>query len=686
MNIKGSIRNRIIATAFVVTLIAFVLMGVLQNLRISDQMEMNERAKLQKNTQIIANDLDSFFSTHGMIVFQMSKQPSIVELMTDVRVKSDRDKHPKQAEVGAVLADVTSSDKNIAWAWLGLTESSDIMTSDITYHIGSDYNIENKAWYVQMKEAGQVVTYTPPYTDSVSGDIVVSILYPIVSPEDARILGSVGIDLKLGEVEEIMERYTIGETGYAVLMSPDGTLVYHPDPSLMMNAVSASDMDEVIGEMGKKMLESDSGQFEYRGTAEAVYYSFEKIESSGWMIATVVPISEAQGIIDSFIFMNTAMYVVTIAALLFVLFTAISRSLKRVPVIVKNMNRFADKDLTNHEVIASNDEIGQISSTFSRAVSLLKGVISQAINASGDLHTASNAMVRVSEETKITLGEIARSISDIAQSANSQASQVEISVHEIQGLSHDIDSVFTSIEKISAEGSQVHTHSSKGTQILEELKIQSDHNQDSVEKIKQLALDMEGSTAEITSIVEMISSISTQTNLLALNASIEAARAGEAGRGFAVVAEEIRKLAEQTNHATEEIDDKIVAIQKKSKEMVLQTQFSEDIVSENNQIVMGTEAVFMSILENLNILFGISENAKENAREMYKKKDTLVRFIELVASSSDEISAAVQEMSASTEEQLATMENLSSNASHVEEMARYLQQILEDFKVTGNRR
>ena len=73
---------------------------------------------------------------------------------------------------------------------------------------------------------------------------------------------------------------------------------------------------------------------------------------------------------------------------------------------------------------------------------------------------------------------------------------------------------------------------------------------------------------KIGDVVSLIDEIASQTNLLALNATIEAARAGEAGKGFAVVATEVKSLADQTAHATEEISSQVVQIQEATKNAV----------------------------------------------------------------------------------------------------------------------
>jgi hypothetical protein len=163
-------------------------------------------------------------------------------------------------------------------------------------------------------------------------------------------------------------------------------------------------------------------------------------------------------------------------------------------------------------------------------------LIAQGANArrvSVRLASASTQLMRSADETSAQ-----------AQAVSSAAEEVSASMHSVAAA---IEEVTASIRDISASTSEVST-----TALLAV---------DGAAETNAVVSSLNSSSGEIGDVVEVITSIAEQTNLLALNATIEAARAGEAGKGFAVVAGEVKELARQTAEATEDIRQRVMAIQ-----------------------------------------------------------------------------------------------------------------------------
>lgn len=292
---------------------------------------------------------------------------------------------------------------------------------------------------------------------------------------------------------------------------------------------------------------------------------------------------------------------------------------KPVAALIARINEIqSENDLTKRVQINSKDEVGQLGECFNGFVQTLQDVIR---NVAGSTHEVAGAAT-----------EIAASSEQIAAGMQEQSSQVT----QVSSAVEEMSASIIEVARKSGEAANGAQESGKAAEVgggvVRETIVGMNSIADAVKAGAASVAELGKRGEQIGQIIEVINDIADQTNLLALNAAIEAARAGEHGRGFAVVADEVRKLADRTTKATEEIAQSIQAIQAETGEAVTKMNAGTD------QVAVGVE----------------------KATEAGKSLETIVTGTQDVAGNVQSIAAAAEEQSAAAEEVSRNIESITA--------------------------
>lgn len=326
------------------------------------------------------------------------------------------------------------------------------------------------------------------------------------------------------------------------------------------------------------------------------------------------------------------------------------------------------------------DELGDVHRALYDMTLKIGDLLKEVSKTTEQMAAASQQLNSSSMESANAATSVAQSVADAASVVVQQQTAVTNGADSVASISQSVKSISQETEEISQEADQAAKKAEAGNLVVEKSVNQIHSVEEKVRTTARLVDELGARSQEIGAIVDTISDLAGQTNLLALNAAIEAARAGEQGRGFAVVAEEVRKLAEQSATAAQQIADLIGRIQNDTSKAVASMDSGRQAVVQGAESVEGLRQVFEEINGLVIDVADKIESMSDSIQHVAGQSSEITNHMEQIDTGAAKVADNMQSISAATEEQSASAQEIASASDSLARQAQDVQENLQKFK------
>ena len=537
--------------------------------------------------------------------------------ISDNKVLSDSNATIEQKQ--QALTDFSSG---IEFVWLSL------YTTDGRYYCGdsnSPKDISNTALFQGVKATENLMVSDTEYTDN---QLQIIIGAP-VKGENGVLYYVVG-SYKYDVLNDVLSNLHIGYSGYAMIVNENGTIMAHPDISIVQNKTNISQLyggNNEVMELFQKIYTGATDIEKLNINGERQYISYTPVRGTNWHMALLMPYAEFKVVEHQAMTSNiivTIICSIVAAILASIVANKIARSIGSVK---ERIQKLAQGDITSPvEIFQTGDEAEELSTALQYTV---KDIRTYIIELRETLMSVSKGNLNVSvkedfvgdfivlkESTNYIIDSLNNMMGELQSAANTLSNAAIHVSNDARGVESASEEQSSSVEKLITESNEISNsiivvdENAKETKELTnkvEQKLEEGINQ--MKALLKAMDDIRNSEQEIIKTTKFMEDIAFQTNILALNASIEAARAGDAGKGFAVVADEVRNLAGKSSDfskytaeiikvSSEAIDIGVKVANETSVSMNDIASISQEITGITDKLLVSVESE-MTALENV---------------------------------------------------------------------------------------
>lgn len=660
--------------AFMIPVILFVIIGFMIYSKCSTTLNSTYEASANTSVGTLEEYLGLGFENIELMATRLSINSAITSYYTGSEVKSES----MLMDTKVALSNESTADKFIDH--IIVCAKSGTACSEKGAIRGDVYNafVESEEGKNVESEIGMGSMWisSHPAIDEVTGydsDEYALSLVTVLKNNSNKSVGYIIIDVKTSFIQDILDNAQISDNSIKGFVLEDGSQVLSGDSDIKF-----TDTDFYQEALAGENLQG-SKEVSYEGADYLFTYS--RIEGTNMLVCAMVPQKEimagAQAILR-YTLIAVAICAVIAIVVGSVLASGISKAIRKVNRVLK---KTSDGDLTGQISMKRKDEFNVLSSSITNMIGSMKDLILKMTNVSGHV---SDSAVQVGTNSEVLL-EVTKNITEAVDYINSgisqQAQDTESCLEQMNGLAERINVVHENTDEISEIAQEAQGAIENGMVIVANLGEKVQGTTEVTETIIREIRELNKESIAINSIIGTINEIAEQTNLLSLNASIEAARAGEAGRGFAVVSEEIRKLAEQSGNAGNQIGEIINHIQERLAATIETAGLAGESVAFQTEALNNTVDVFKNISQQVSKLAEDVEKITQSVGGIEQAKEDTMNAIESISTTSNQTESASEELARSTEKQLQAVEVLNDAVKQLQMDAEDLDTSVSIFKV-----